>query len=135
MTQMRHNYDYGSTYRQALRVNWQIEDIIGGDKTLDFQKPFLPETWVDASELDFLSEPEKLTVNHIRSNSYLYLFGLVEEYILPFVVDHTRRRIYKTRQEEIQALLHFAEEESKHIELFQRFSSVLHAGLGIDKEV
>jgi hypothetical protein len=61
MTQIRHNYDYGSTYRQALRVNWQIEDINGGDKTLDFQKPFLPETWVDASELDFLSEPEKLT--------------------------------------------------------------------------
>jgi hypothetical protein len=44
-----------------VSVNWQIEDIIGGDKTLDFQKPFLPETWVDASELDFLLEPEKLT--------------------------------------------------------------------------
>jgi hypothetical protein len=130
MTQIRHHYDYGSTYRQALRVNWQIEDIIGGDKTLDFQKPFLPETWVDAAALDFLSESEKLTVNHIRSNSYLYLFGLVEEYILPFVVDHTRTRIHKTRQEEIQALLHFAEEESKHIELFQRFSSEFRAGFG-----
>jgi hypothetical protein len=28
MTQIRHNYDYGSTYRQALRVNWQIEQGI-----------------------------------------------------------------------------------------------------------
>ena len=87
MPQIRHNYDYGTTYRQALRINWQIEDIIGGEKTLDFQQPFLPETWVDATVLDFLSAPEQLTVNHIRSHSYLYLFGLVEEYILPFLAD------------------------------------------------
>jgi hypothetical protein len=25
MTQMRYNHNYGLTYRQALRVNWQIE--------------------------------------------------------------------------------------------------------------
>src|ERR1043166_5228567 len=93
MTQIRHNYDYGTTYRQALRINWQIEDIIGGEKTLDFQQPFLPETWVGATALDFLSATEQLTVNHIRSHSYLYLFGLVEEYILPFLVAHTRTRI------------------------------------------
>jgi hypothetical protein len=135
MTQIRHNYDYGSTHRQALRINWQIEDIIGGDKTLDFQKPFLPETWVDAAAFDFLSGTEQLTVNHIRSHSYLYLFGLVEEYILPFLVDHTRTRIHRARHEEIQALLHFAEEESKHIELFQRFGSEFHAGFGCPCEV
>ena len=105
MTPIRHNYDYGTTYRQALRINWKIEDIIGGDKTLDFQQPFLPETWVDATALDFLSQTEQLTVNHIRSHSYLYLFGLVEEYILPFLVDHTRTRIHKAEQEEIRALL------------------------------
>jgi hypothetical protein len=135
MTQLRHHYDYGTTYRQALRLNWQIEDIIGGEKTLDFQQPFLPETWVDATVLDFLSETEQLTVNHIRSHSYLYLFGLVEEYILPFLVDHTRTRIHKAEQEEIRALLQFAEEESKHIELFQRFSSEFHAGFGRACEV
>ena len=135
MTPIRHNYDYGTTYRQALRINWKIEDIIGGDKTLDFQQPFLPETWVDATTLDFLSETEQLTVNHIRSHSYLYLFGLVEEYILPFLVDHTRTRIHKAEQEEIRALLHFAEEESKHIELFQCFGSEFHAGFGRTCEV
>ena len=135
MTPMCHTYDYGTTYRQALRINWQIEDIIGGERGLDFQHPFLPETWVDATALDFLSAPEQLTVNHIRSHSYLYLFGLVEEYILPFLVDHTRTRIHTAEHEEIRALLHFAEEESKHIELFQRFGREFHAGFGRPCEV
>ena len=128
MLQIPRSYDYSSTYRQALQVNWKIDDIIGGEKTLDFQKPFLPDTWVDATALDDLSEAEQLTVNHIRSHSYLYLFGFVEEYILPFVVGHVQSRLDKAAQVEIQALLHFAEEESKHIELFQRFGEEFQAG-------
>ncbi len=121
MTQIHHSYDYETTYKQALRVNWTIDDIIGGDKTLDFTKPFLPEAWVDAGSLDFMSETEQMTVNHIRSHSYLSIFGLVEEYIVPFLVDHIQSRIHQANQEEMKALFQFAEEESKHIELFQRF--------------
>ena len=34
---IQHNYDYRSTYQQSLQVNWQVDDIIGGEKTLDFQ--------------------------------------------------------------------------------------------------
>jgi hypothetical protein len=127
---IQHNYDYGTTYRQALQVNWQVEDIIGGEKTLDFRKSFLPEVWVDADALDFLSEKEKLVVNHIRSHSYLYLFGFVEEYIVPFVVDHVQGRIHKAAPEELRALLHFAEEEVKHIELFHRFGQEFRSGFG-----
>lgn len=135
MIQMHHNYDYGSAYRQALRVNWQIDDIIGGEKQLDFRHPFLPDAWVDATALSFLSDAEQLAVNHIRSHSYLYLFGVVEEYIVPFVVDHVRTRIPHAAQTELQALLHFAEEESKHIELFQRFGDEFRAGFGSPCEV
>ena len=53
MTQILHHYDYGTTYRQALRINWQIEDIIGGEKTLDFRQPFLPETSEDLPDLEY----------------------------------------------------------------------------------
>jgi hypothetical protein len=127
---IQHNYDYGTTYRQALQVNWQVDDIIGGEKTLDFRKAFLPEVWVDADALDFLSEKEKLVVNHIRSHSYLYLFGFVEEYIVPFVVDYVQGRIHKAAPEELRALLHFAEEEVKHIELFHRFGREFRSGFG-----
>ena len=127
---IQHNYDYRSTYQQSLQVNWQVDDIIGGEKTLDFQKSFLPETWVDANALDFLSEKEQLAVNHIRSHSYLYLFGFVEEYIVPFVVEHVQGRIHHAAPEELRALLHFAEEEVKHIELFNRFGQEFRSGFG-----
>ena len=127
---IQHNYDYGTTYQQSLQVNWQVDDIIGGEKTLNFQKSFLPEVWVDAEALDFLSEKEKLVVNHIRSHSYLYLFGFVEEYIVPFVVEHVQGRIHHAAPEELRALLHFAEEEVKHIELFNRFCQEFRSGFG-----
>ena len=93
-------------------------------------KSFLPEVWVDADALDFLSEKEQLAVNHIRSHSYLYLFGFVEEYIAPFVVDHVQGRIHHAAPEELRALLHFAEEEVKHIELFNRFCQEFRSGFG-----
>jgi hypothetical protein len=128
MMPLPHHYDYRRTYQQALQVNWQVEDIIGGEKTLDFRKPFLPEVWVGADALDFLSEKEKLALNHIRSHSYLYLFGFVEEYIVPFVVRHIESRIHKAAPEELRAMLHFAEEEVKHIELFRRFGEEFRAG-------
>ena len=49
MVQIAHPYDYASTYRHALQVNWQIDEIIGGEKRLDFRTPFLPDAWVDAT--------------------------------------------------------------------------------------
>ena len=128
MIKLRHTYDFGSAYSTSLAVNWNIEDIIGGDKTLDFRKPFLPDVWVEAGALGFLSQSEKLTLNHIRSHAYLYIFGFVEEFIVPFVVDEARARIHHTEQEEIRAVLHFAEEESKHIDLFKRFREEFHRG-------
>jgi hypothetical protein len=127
---IQHHYDYSSTYRQSLQVNWQVDDIIGGEKTLDFRKPMLPEVWVDAGALDFLSDNDKLTVNHIRSHSYLYLFGFVEEFIAPFVIDHVQGRLHKAAPEELRALLHFAEEEFKHMQLFQRFCQEFRGGFG-----
>ena len=135
MVQIPHRYDYRATHQQALRVNWKIDDIIGGEKTLDFNQAFLPDAWVDAAALPFLSETDRQTLNHIRSHSYLYLFGFVEEYILPFVVGHVQSRIHKAQQDEIQALLHFAEEEAKHIELFQRFAEDFRAGFGTSCDV
>jgi hypothetical protein len=135
MVQISHPYDYASAYRHALQVNWQIDDIIGGEKRLDFRTPFLPDAWVDAAALDCLSAAEQLTVNHIRSHSYLALFGLVEEYIVPFVVAHVQTRLHKAAPAELQALLHFAEEESKHIELFQRFGAEFRTSFGSPCEV
>ena len=59
-------------------------------------------------------------LNHIRGHEYLCIFGLVEEFILPFVLDHARTRLHDDDYR-IRALLQFAGEEAKHIQLFRRY--------------
>src|SRR5215470_17215222 len=121
------NYNYQETLAASVKVNWRIEDIIGGDKRLDFAKPFMPESLARVESLDFLSPQEKILLNQIRGYGYLYTFGVVEEFILPFVLDHVRPHLneddYRTR-----ALLQFASEEAKHIQLFRKFAEEFKQG-------
>src|SRR5687767_7750497 len=84
-TMLAHNFSYEAALNDALKINWQVDDLIGGDKKLDFSRPFLPESLAGVRGLSSLSEREKLLLNQIRGNSYLYLFAFVEEFILPFV--------------------------------------------------
>jgi hypothetical protein len=129
---MLEHHDF--TYREALaaseRVNWRVEDIIGPDKPLDFSKPFLPESLAGVMPLAFLSQEERLALNQIRGHGYLYVFGLVEEFILPFVIDHARPRLQDGDDYRTRALLRFAHEEAKHIHLFKRFREEFMSGFG-----
>jgi hypothetical protein len=54
------NYNYQETLAASAKASWRIEDIIGGDKTLDFTKPFMPESLARIESLDFLSKNEKI---------------------------------------------------------------------------
>lgn len=114
-------YDYRDTIQASQRVNWVIEDIIGGDKTLDFSHRFMPESLARVDGLDFLNSDEKRALNQIRGHSYLSIFGLVEEFILPFVIDHVRPSLDRDDYR-VRAFLQFASEEAKHIQLFKKFS-------------
>jgi len=124
---MKSRYSYKETLETAEKVGWRVEDIIGGDKRLDFTRPFLPESLARVEPMDFLSSEEKLVLNQIRGYGYLYTFGLVEEFILPFLLDHARPQLngddYRTR-----ALLRFAGEEAKHIQLFKQFATEFKNG-------
>ncbi|MFL6466607.1 MAG: hypothetical protein ACJ72Z_01475, partial [Pyrinomonadaceae bacterium] len=84
------DYDYQDTIAASQKVNWRIEDIIGGDKKLDFSKRFMPERLARVEQLTFLNDDEKRVLNQIRGNAYLTIFGIVEEFIVPFVLDHIR---------------------------------------------
>jgi hypothetical protein len=122
-------YDYRETIAASRRVNWRIEDIIGGDKKLDFAKPFMPESFARVNGLAFLNDNEKRVLNQIRGHAYLSIFGLVEEFILPFVLDHVRPSLNEDDYR-VRAFLQFASEEAKHIQLFKRFSAEFQANFG-----
>ena len=127
---MKHNYSYQSAFEVSERINWKVEDIIGGDKKLNFTKPFMPESLAQVKQLSFLTPAEQQTLNQIRGHEYLSMFGLVEEFILPYVVDHARPRL-SGDDYRVRALLKFAGEEAKHIHLFKRFRQEFEAGFGV----
>lgn len=124
-------YSYSSILNDAAKITWRVQDLIGADKSLDFAKPFLPDAIAHTHAITCLSPNEQLILNHIRANSYLHLFGLVEEFILPFVVNHVQV-LGCDNIEATQAYLCFAEEESKHIHLFRQFAAAFAAGFGYD---
>ena len=117
---MNHNYTYQGVLETSERIHWRIEDIIGGDKRLDFAKPFMPESLAQVDGLSFLSSEEKKVLNQIRGHEYLAMFGLVEEFILPFAIDHAKAQL-SGEDFRVRALLQFAGEEAKHIHLFKEF--------------
>lgn len=131
---MTYQYSFKDCLQRAERITWRVEDLIGGDKKLDFSRPFMPESLARAGELDFLSADEKRVLNQIHGATYLGMFGLVEEFILPFILDHARPYLngedYRAR-----AFLEFASEEAKHIHLFRRFREEFEAGFGTNCDV
>jgi hypothetical protein len=127
-------YDYKETIVASRRINWSIEDIIGGDKKLDFSKRFMPESLARVEGLAFLNDDEKRVLNQIRGHAYLAIFGLVEEFILPFVLDHVRPSLDKDDYR-VRAFLQFASEEAKHIQLFKQFSKEFQDNFGTECKV
>jgi len=125
---LNHNYDYRSNLEASQKVNWKLEDVIEG-RTLDFGRPFLPESLAGVGGIRCLDAGEKLKLNQIRGFTYLYLFGLVEEYILPAVIEHAEASAHGDDYE-MRALLRFAEEEAKHIQLFKWFVKEFERGFG-----
>jgi hypothetical protein len=125
---MYHDFSYPAVLSAGARASWQIEDILPENAELNFTQPFMPEGLVRIAALPELSADERLTLNHIRGHEYLAIFGVVEEFILPFLLDHVRSDL--GGNDRIRALLQFASEEAKHIQLFKRFQRAFVAGFG-----
>jgi len=126
---MSNGFSYKDAFSDAQKINWRVEEIIGGEKRLDFGKPFLPESLARVQRLGFLAPEQRRVLNQIRGHEYLAMFGLVEEFILPYVVDHARAQL-SGDDYRVRALLQFAGEEAKHIHLFKRFRQEFEAGFG-----
>ena len=128
---MYHDYNFKDVLAASTRANWRIEDVIGPDSRLDFSRPFMPEGLARAEGVPGLSEDERRVLNQIRGHEYLSLFALVEEFVLPFVLDHARPQL-SGDDWRVRAFLGFASEEAKHIQLFKRFHAAFKAGFTTD---
>ena len=117
---MFHNFNFRDVLASSAKAAWQVEDVLPEGAELDFSRRFLPEALARTDGIAFLSEPERRVLNQIRGHEYLSLFGLVEEFILPFVLDHARPQL-NGDDHRVRALLNFAGEEAKHIHLFRLF--------------
>ena len=123
-----HTYTYGACLRTSLAKAWTVDDCFRG-RHFDFTKRFLPDTIAGVDTIDCLAQDEKRLLNQIRANSYCHLFGFVEEYIVPQVMDQARADVYgdETR---LWSLLRFAEEEVKHQEMMRRAVEQFEQGFG-----
>ena len=81
-------YTYEDCIHNSEKVAWRIDDVLPVGSRLDFTRAFLPEVMVRSKVLAFLSDMERLKLNHIFANAYLNLFAFVEEYIAADIVRH-----------------------------------------------
>jgi hypothetical protein len=130
---MYSDFTYHAVLASSQRATWQIEDIIGPGHALDFSRPFLPESLARTAMPGFDADDRRL-LSQIRGHEYLSIFGLVEEFILPFVLDHARGQLDED-DDRVRALLQFAGEEAKHIALFKRFHAAFTTGFGVTCDV
>lgn len=131
---MYHDFNYEATLASSVRAQWQLDDVLREDQELDFSRNFLPESLARTASIESLSPVEQRTLNQIAAHEYLCMFGVVEEFILPFLLDHARPEL---REDDwrVRALLNFAAEEAKHIHLFKRFHRAFVRGFPVQCEM
>jgi hypothetical protein len=131
---MEQSAAYEATFRASLRAQWDLDSVLAPGEDLDFSRNFLPRSLACTDQLTSLSADERRLLNQISAHQYLSLFVIVEEFILPFLLDHTSEAArgdgYARR-----ALLNFAGEEVKHMQLFRRFLDAFERGFPVRCEV
>ena len=131
---MYHDFNYQATLASSLRSQWELDDVLRADQELDFSRNFMPESLARTAALSTLSPFEQQVLNQISAHQYLSIFGIVEEFILPFLLDHARPS-FRDDDWRIRAILHCATEEAKHIHLFTRFNEAFERGFPVECQV
>jgi hypothetical protein len=131
---MYHDFNYEATLASSLRAQWQLDDVLREDQDLDFSRNFMPESLARTAAVTSLNPFEQRILNQISAHQYLSIFGIVEEAILPFLMDHARPHLMGDDWR-IRAILNFAGEEAKHIHLFKRYHAAFVRGFPVECEV
>ena len=110
---------YAKCVEASRRVRFDIDrDVIRGRK-FDFSKKFLPDGLSQVGGLEFLSADERRLLSQIQGRTYANMFGLVERFIGPKILEVSREH-WLGDQSAFEALVRFTDEELKHQELFRR---------------
>ncbi len=119
---------YAKAVEVSKRVRFDIErDVIRGRK-LDLGKKFLPDGLSKVDRLDFLGAEEKRLVSQVQGRTYANMFGLVERFIGPKILDVSRDH-WLGDQTAFEALVRFTDEELKHQEMFRRIDALCAEGM------
>ena len=122
------NQRYARAIEVSKRVRFEIErDVIRGRK-LDFGKKFLPDGLSKTGRLSFLGAAETRLVSQIQGRTYANMFGLVERFIGPKILEVSRDH-WLGDQTAFEALVRFTDEELKHQELFRRIDALCAEGM------
>ena len=132
--EMQQSATYEATFRASLRAQWDLDAVLAPTQDLDFSRNFLPQSLARTDALTSLDTDERRLLNQISAHQYLSLFIIVEEFILPFLLDHTSEAA-GTDDYARRALLNFAGEEVKHMQLFRRFLDSFGRGFPVRCEV
>jgi len=131
---MYHDFTYQATLGSSFKAAWAIDDVLPAEQELDFDRAFLPDSLARTAGITDLDPAEQRTLNQICAHEYLSMFAIVEEFILPFLLDHARPML-RGDDWRVRALLQFAGEEAKHIQLFKRFQEAFVRGFPTRCEV
>ena len=121
--------DYSKVVETSERVDWRLSEVFPAEAKLDFSKRFMPSAMFHAKDLHFLDDKQKLKLNQIFGNSYRYLFYFVEAYIIDMAMRHAQAELYGN-DDNLRAMLRFADEEVKHQKMFLHFGTMFEAGFG-----
>ncbi len=111
---------YDTVLATSLKAAWRLDDVLAPGQELDFSRNFLPESLARTAALASLSTDEQRALNQINAHQYLRLFVIVEEFIIPALLDYSRTML-RANPVGLRAILNFAGEEAKHIHMFERF--------------
>ena len=131
---MYHDFNYEAALSSSLRAQWKLDEVLRADQELDFSRNFMPESLSRTAAIETLNAFEQRTLNQIAAHEYLCIFGVVEEFILPFLMDHARPAL-SGDDWRVRALLNFASEEAKHIHLFKRYHEAFVRGFPVECQV
>ena len=119
---------YAKTIEVSKRVRFDIEKDVFKGRSFDFRRKFLPDGLSKLPLLPFLGAAERLLFSQVQGRTYANMFGLVERFIGPKIVEVSRDH-WLGDQTAFEALVRFTDEELKHQELFRRVERMTAEGM------